>query len=68
VPPLAIAGIGLLIAWRIYSRVRRLVGRQHFRPVRAWMSLILGTLLAYYARHAWGLIRWSRSVAQTPSP
>jgi hypothetical protein len=45
-PPLAIVGIGLLIAWRIYSRVRRLVGRQHFRPVRAWMSLILLPLLA----------------------
>ncbi|WP_374432136.1 hypothetical protein [Ideonella dechloratans] len=167
-PPLAIVGIGLFVVWRIYSRVRRLVGRQHFQPVRAWMSLvllpllagalllglavhplragvlvaglavgvllaqlglqrtrfevtpqglfytphahigialsllltarivyrlaqlywlpdqlaeppqhfirspltlmILGTLLAYYARYAWGLIRWSRSVAQTPSP
>lgn len=167
-PPLAIVGIGLFVVWRIYSRVRRLVGRQHFQPVRAWISLvllpllaatlllgsavhplragvlvvglaagvllaqlglqrtrfevtpqglfytphahigialsllltarivyrlaqlywlpellaeppqhfirspltllILGTLLAYYARYAWGLIRWSRSVAQTPSP
>lgn len=167
-PLLALVGIGLLIAWRIYRRVRRLVGRQHFQPVRAWVSLvllpllaamlllgsavhplragvlvaglaagvllaqlglqrtrfevtpqglfytphahigialsllltarivyrvaqlyglpellaeppqhfirspltllILGTLLAYYARYAWGLIRWSRSVAQTPSP
>lgn len=44
-PLAAFLGIGLLIAWRIYRRIRRLVGRQRFRPVRSWFSLIFFSLL-----------------------
>lgn len=36
----------VLIAWRIYSRMRRLIGRQTYRPVRLWASVILFPLLA----------------------
>jgi TRAP-type C4-dicarboxylate transport system permease large subunit len=42
---LAIVGIGALIAWRVYARVRRSVGRQRFRPVRSWISAVLFPLL-----------------------
>ncbi|GAB3256654.1 hypothetical protein [Chitinimonas naiadis] len=34
-----------LIAWRIYSRVRRLVGRQKFSPIRPWLTIVLLPLL-----------------------
>lgn len=38
-----------LLAWRIYSRVRRLVGRQRFSAVRAWLAVtvlpVFGALL-----------------------
>jgi hypothetical protein len=34
-----------LIAWRLYSRIRRLVGRQHSRPWRHGMAAILFPLL-----------------------
>lgn len=44
--PLAgIAAIVLLVAWRIFRRVRRLVGRQRFRPLRSWFSLIAFTVV-----------------------
>ena len=45
-PLAAVLGIGLLLVWRIYRRVRRMVGRQRFRPVRSWLSLIFFPLLA----------------------
>jgi len=34
-------GVSVLVGWRIYVRVRRLVGRQRFRPVRAWFALVV---------------------------
>ena len=34
-----------LLVWRFYSRYRKLVGKQHVRPVRLWMSVILFPLL-----------------------
>lgn len=37
-----------LIAWRMYSRVRRLVGRQHSRAWRHWTALVLFPLLAVF--------------------
>jgi hypothetical protein len=38
-------GIAALIAWRLYSRVRRLVGRQRMNPRRAWASVVVFTAL-----------------------
>lgn len=35
-----------LIAWRLYSRVRRLVGRQRSRAWRHWLAVVLFPLLA----------------------
>ena len=51
--PIAIAA---LIAWRFYSRVRRMVGRQRLTEVRPWITVTLfplltaGLLLGSFAR------------------
>lgn len=45
VQPLVFAGIGLLVAWRLYSRIRRLVGRQPYRPLRSWLQALLFVVL-----------------------
>lgn len=34
-------GVAALIAWRLYSRVRRLVGRQKLSRVRPWITVVL---------------------------
>src|ERR1700741_3537686 len=34
-----------LIAWRLYARVRRNIGRQHLGKVRPWVSVILFPLI-----------------------
>jgi len=39
------AGVVLLVAWRLYSRVRRLVGRQKSRATRHWITVILFPML-----------------------
>jgi drug/metabolite transporter superfamily protein YnfA len=39
------AGIVALIAWRIYSRVRRMVGRQKLSRVRPWITVSLFPIL-----------------------
>lgn len=43
-------GFGALVLWRMYSRIRRLVGRQHLSNVRPWVTVsvlpIVGLLLA----------------------
>jgi len=39
------AAIAALIGWRLYMRVRRLVGRQRLSPVRPWFTLVLFPLL-----------------------
>ena len=55
-----------LIAWRVYSRFRRLVGRQRLSKVRPWITLaifpVLLVLLGFTA-HAhlerlWWLAGW----------
>lgn len=51
VQPYVIGIVTVVVAWRVYSRVRRLVGRQKFSPVRSWLSaglfpVLLLTLLA----------------------
>jgi hypothetical protein len=35
------AGIAALVGWRLYSRVRRMVGRQRLSKVRPWVTLCL---------------------------
>jgi len=39
------AGITALIAWRVYSRVRRMVGRQQLSSVRTWLTICLFPIL-----------------------
>lgn len=35
------AGIAALVAWRLYSRVKRMVGRQRLSKVRPWLTVCL---------------------------
>jgi hypothetical protein len=42
---LVVAGVAVLIAWRMYSRFRRLVGRQRLSRVRPWITLVVFPLL-----------------------
>ncbi len=37
--------IAALIGWRIYMRIRRLVGRQRLSPIRPWVTLVVFPLL-----------------------
>jgi hypothetical protein len=39
------AGIAALVAWRLYSRVKRMVGRQRLSKVRPWVTVSLFPLL-----------------------
>ena len=41
----AIAGVILLVAFRIYRRARRLVGCQKFRAVRSWFTVVVFPVL-----------------------
>ena len=38
-------GIAALVAWRLYSRIRRMIGRQKFSPVRPWITVTLLPIL-----------------------
>ena len=38
-------GILILIAWRVYARVRRMVGRQRLSRVRSWITLTVLSLI-----------------------
>ncbi len=40
-----VIGVAALIAWRMYSRMRRLIGRQRLSRVRPWVSVTLFPLL-----------------------
>ena len=46
-PSQALITVALIafIAWRIYARVRRSIGRQRLSPVRPWISVLLFPLL-----------------------
>ncbi len=37
--------LAALVAWRLYSRMRRMVGRQRLAPLRPWFTVILFPLL-----------------------
>lgn len=56
-PPLAVGLLVLLplLAWRVYARFRRMVGRQRASRTRPWITLTVFpaviALLAYAARH-----------------
>src|SRR3954468_15749983 len=39
------AGIAALVGWRLYSRVKRMVGRQRLSKVRPWLTLCVFPLL-----------------------
>jgi hypothetical protein len=39
------AGIAALVGWRLYSRFRRLVGRQRWSKVRPWLTVCVFPLL-----------------------
>lgn len=39
------AGVAALVVWRMYTRIRRLVGRQRLSPVRPWMTVVIFPLL-----------------------
>jgi hypothetical protein len=39
------AGIAALVGWRLYSRVKRMVGRQRLSKVRPWLTVCLFPLL-----------------------
>ena len=48
VPPTTLllwSGLGALIVWRIYSRVRRVIGRQRYSRYRPWITVVLFPLL-----------------------
>lgn len=42
---LGTAAFVAFIAWRIYARVRRSIGRQRLSPVRPWISVVLFPVL-----------------------
>jgi hypothetical protein len=42
---LTYAGIAALVIWRLYSRVRRVIGRQKLSVVRPWLTVTLFPLL-----------------------
>ena len=39
-------GIGALVVWRMYGRIQRAVGRQHFSKGRAWTTVCFFPVLA----------------------
>jgi hypothetical protein len=41
----AYVGIGTLVVWRVYSRIRRVIGRQKLSAVRPWLTVTLFPLL-----------------------
>jgi hypothetical protein len=45
-PQLAVwIGVAVLVAWRLYKRIRRLIGRQQLSPFRPWFTVVVFPLL-----------------------
>jgi hypothetical protein len=42
---LVYVGVGALVVWRMYSRTRRVIGRQQLSNNRPWITIVLFTLL-----------------------
>lgn len=61
-PALGLLLLVPLVAWRMYARFRRLVGRQRLSRVRPWISLAvfpaLVALLAWLARDRGDALAW----------
>jgi hypothetical protein len=38
-------GVGALVLWRVYSRVRRMIGRQKLSKIRPWFTVVVFPLL-----------------------
>jgi cytochrome b561 len=38
--------VGALVAWRLYARIRRMVGRQRLTTVRPWITVVVFPLIA----------------------
>lgn len=38
-------GIAALVAWRFYQRMRRLIGRQAYSPLRPWFTVVVFPLI-----------------------
>jgi hypothetical protein len=53
-------GIGALVLWRFYSRVRRMVGRQQLSSIRPWVTVCVFPILT--------VLLASASIAQPMSP
>jgi hypothetical protein len=53
-------GVGALLLWRFYSRVRRMVGRQRLSHVRPWITVSVFPVLA--------VVLAAVSIAQPMSP
>src|SRR3954470_765619 len=61
-PSIVLLVLSPLILWRVYSRVRRLVGRQRLSRIRPWVAICLFPplvlLLALVARHHAVALAW----------
>lgn len=44
-PSFLTVGIVVLLAWRVYARIRRMVGRQRLSRVRPWITLAVFSLI-----------------------
>ena len=42
------AGVAALVGWRLYSRIKRMVGRQRLSKVRPWVTLSVFPLLVLF--------------------
>jgi hypothetical protein len=38
-------GVAALVVWRVYARMRRLIGRQAFKPFRPWFTAVVFPLI-----------------------
>jgi hypothetical protein len=43
--PYVFGVLAIFIVWRVYSRVRRLVGRQRLSPLRSWIQIVFFAIL-----------------------
>ena len=71
---LALAVLLPLIAWRVYARFKRMVGRQRLTKYKLWIQLslfpaqspltlfVFGLLAGYYISYAVGLSLWRAKV------
>ncbi len=69
-PPSALVSVLIvaLIAWRLYSRFRRSVGRQQLSKVRPWITVALFPILtalifAFWVKSTWALAAMAGGIA-----